>query len=293
MGAASETIVFRGSSLEVGKFLCPPTHELWSKENCTGDLACIAFPRVAVGIKQANHSAVVATPNHVMFYNAHHPYRRHLIDPRGDECEFFSVTATLLEEVMRSFDLTSKSDLMATPFPFSHAPCPAVIYLKQRALFQLLQASPDRDSLFLEEQYMHLLHQLIQSTFTFQSSLLLDQNQPCPFQREQVSAATEFIAVNYCRSLKIEEVAGSVDCSVYHFCRIFKKFAGVTVHKFLTQCRLRSSIERLLETERSILDIALDLGFSSQSHFTSSFRKSFGLSPGSFRSTRGQTVLQS
>lgn len=290
MGETPTTILFDRPTVKVGRFVCPSHHELWSTENRTGSSPLIVFPRVAVGIKQSNHSPVVATPNHVMFYNPFHHYRRRLIDPRGDECEFVALSSELLQDVMKSVGVTD-DQLRDTPFQFSHAPCPASIYLKQRALLQLFHSEADIDPFLAEEQLMALLLNLLQASIPFQERLMEDRDEHCPWQMEQVVEAKRFMATNIGRNLKIDEIAAHVDCSVFHLCRIFKKFSGMTVHRFLTQCRLRISIERLLETDRSIIDIALDFGFSSHSHYTSAFRSAFGISPSVLRKTRGRALL--
>ena len=228
----------------------------------------------------------MSLPHPTTFYNAWHPYRRNLIDPRGDECEFLSVSEGLLLDASQSHG-GSIIDEPGRPFAVSHAPCPPRVYLKQRALFESSLAA-EIDPLSVEEQYLLLVHEIIHSGQNFSVPAA---DHACPFQREQVATAKQYMAANYCQGLKLPEIAASADCSVYHLCRIFKKFAGVTVHQFLTQLRLRNALERLLDSDRSILNVALDLGFSSQSHFTSAFRMAFGLSPGELRKTRGQSIL--
>ena len=86
----------------MGKYQCPANYELWSTENRIGQYPTITFPLVAVGIKHGDHAGVVATPNHVVFYNAFHPYNRQLLDPRGDEGEFISLFGKLLEEIIEA-----------------------------------------------------------------------------------------------------------------------------------------------------------------------------------------------
>lgn len=288
MGINTREIVYASNNLVVGRFTCPANNPLWSIENCTGTFPSIAFPRVAVGIKQADRDPVVATPNHVMFYNAFHPYHRQLLDPRGDECEFFCPGGELLVDVIRQLQKEGllpldHGDSATALFPVSHTVCGPDIYLKQRSLFRLLDAADPLEPLFVEEQYLSILGSLLVSPHTLAQKALVNDRDRCPYQLEQVAAAKSYIATKYNESLKIEDIATQVECSMFHLCRIFRRFAGMTIHRFLTQCRLRAAIERLLDTDRSLLDISLDLGFSSQSHFTSAFRNSFGISPGQFR----------
>jgi AraC-like DNA-binding protein len=55
------------------------------------------------------------------------------------------------------------------------------------------------------------------------------------------------------------------------------------MHAFRDALRLRTSINHLAESNSSLASIALDLGYSSQSHFSDSFRRHFGVAPGRAR----------
>ena len=68
---------------------------------------------------------------------------------------------------------------------------------------------------------------------------------------------------------------------------IEKQASGETIHAYRTRLRLAHAMEQLLDTDLPLIQIALDLGFSSQAHFTSAFTNAFGRSPGRFRRTRG------
>jgi len=59
------------------------------------------------------------------------------------------------------------------------------------------------------------------------------------------------------------------------------------VHQYQQRARLARALDLLLETERELTEVALDLGFSSHSHFTAVFRRMVGLSPGTFRRSAG------
>ena len=81
----------------------------------------------------------------------------------------------------------------------------------------------------------------------------------------------------------LAEVAGLSRC---HFARAFKQSVGIAPHAFVMQRRLERAELLLAETDLSLCQVALDSGFSDQSHFSSCFRKQFGVSPRSFRRSR-------
>ncbi|MBX2807009.1 MAG: AraC family transcriptional regulator [Cellvibrionaceae bacterium] len=80
------------------------------------------------------------------------------------------------------------------------------------------------------------------------------------------------------RTLPIEEIADNVKMSHYHFMRTFKEAVGLSPSKFHMQQRIEKA-KVLLAQKTPILDVALALGFSSQSHFSNVFTKAVGVTP--------------
>ncbi len=76
------------------------------------------------------------------------------------------------------------------------------------------------------------------------------------------------------RSLKLSDIAREIHISPYYFCRLFKKSVGITPYKYIVQQRIKKA-KLLLKKDRelSVADIAVDCGFSHQSHMTNCFRK--------------------
>ena len=97
--------------------------------------------------------------------------------------------------------------------------------------------------------------------------------------RELVSRVREFIGRRFAEPLSVECIARSVGCSPFHLSRIFRRETGLTLHRAIVWLRLREGLERLLDEPQQISRIALDVGFSSHSHFTDAFRAEFGHSP--------------
>ena len=94
-----------------------------------------------------------------------------------------------------------------------------------------------------------------------------------------VEAARDLIARRFKENVSLADLAGDVGCSVFHLARVFKSRTGFSLHAYRNQLRLRAALEGLGEGEVDLIDIALDLGFSSHSHFTEAFRRNFGKPP--------------
>ena len=69
----------------------------------------------------------------------------------------------------------------------------------------------------------------------------------------------------------------------FHLAHRFRARTGLSLHAYRTHLRLREALRRIAEPETSLTDLALDLGFASHSHFTDSFRRTFGRPPSAVR----------
>ncbi|MBQ9120863.1 MAG: AraC family transcriptional regulator [Clostridia bacterium] len=92
-----------------------------------------------------------------------------------------------------------------------------------------------------------------------------------------------FIHEHYKEKITLEEIAKSGYVSKRSCGMIFLEYQNKTPIEFLTDYRLRKSIELMKHSELTILDIALSVGFSSASYYAETFRKSFGVSPVEYR----------
>jgi len=102
--------------------------------------------------------------------------------------------------------------------------------------------------------------------------------------RETLRQVVRFVNENLDAKLKWDDIAAEVGMDRYVFGRRFKLSTGMTPHDYVVRCRLRRAMKLLSRTDRSIVDIALDVGCACQSHFTTMFRKCTGTTPGAFRS---------
>ena len=84
----------------------------------------------------------------------------------------------------------------------------------------------------------------------------------------------------------LEDAAAEAGLSAFHFLRVFSKAIGVTPHQYLVRSRLRRAAKLLAERERSVTDIALDVGFADLSNFVRTFHRAAGVSPRRFAAAR-------
>ncbi|HEY7942109.1 MAG TPA: helix-turn-helix transcriptional regulator [Candidatus Limnocylindrales bacterium] len=94
----------------------------------------------------------------------------------------------------------------------------------------------------------------------------------------------------YAEPLDVAAVAAVACVSEAHFSRCFRATFGETPHRYLQRRRVERSMFLLRETDRSVTDICLDVGFTSLGTFSRTFRQIVGESPSAYRSGHGPIV---
>ena len=93
----------------------------------------------------------------------------------------------------------------------------------------------------------------------------------------------EFMEANLCEDLSLNALAEVAQMSPSQFRRAFKATVGQSPHSWLNKRRLERAKILLAKTEGAIAQIALDCGFSSQSHMTTLFSRHLGTTPNRYR----------
>jgi|SRR6516165_6059104 len=91
----------------------------------------------------------------------------------------------------------------------------------------------------------------------------------------------------------MDELASEARVHPVQLSRVFRKFTGVGIGKYMHRMRLREACQRMLDPEQSLADISCDLGFADQSHFTRTFHHITGTSPGVFRGMLSKSAITS
>jgi AraC family transcriptional regulator len=102
--------------------------------------------------------------------------------------------------------------------------------------------------------------------------------------QRQLQQIFEYIHAHLERDIKLTDLAGSIGMSQFHFSHLFKQSIGTSPYQYLLQQRIERAKQLLKQTDRSIVDIALECGFNSHSHLSKQFRQFTGMTPKSYRS---------
>ena len=273
-----DTMLFRSPVVTIASFRAEPSHPGFHDSGPTENHLFV-FPRTSVRIRHPGRMPVVTSPNVVTFYNKGQVYLRDRVTEEGDRCDWFAMERSILVDAVRVHD-PAAVDRPDRPFQFTHGPGDAGSYLLQRLVVRHLAEDGTADPLFVEESAVRLLSRVVASAArawdlsrkTSESSL-----------GELAEAAKTVLAQGFREPVSLDEVARRAGSSVFHLCRTFRRHTGSTLHGYRNQLRLRTALERVAAPESDLTDLALDLGYSSHSHFTAAFRKAFGMAPSAFR----------
>jgi AraC-like DNA-binding protein len=106
---------------------------------------------------------------------------------------------------------------------------------------------------------------------------------PTDAHLDLVQRARAELARSIGERVTLGRLAARLGTSPFHLCRVFRGCTGTTLHDFQLELRLRTGLERLADSSSGITRVALDLGFSSHSHFSSVVRQRFGSTPRALR----------
>ncbi len=106
---------------------------------------------------------------------------------------------------------------------------------------------------------------------------------PGGLPRYKIRRAVDYIRAHYQEDIGFKDIADQLDMSPYHFARMFKHSTQESPHQCIMRLRIESAKKMLIESDKSIADIAFEVGYKSQSYFTTRFALLAGMTPAAFR----------
>jgi AraC family transcriptional regulator len=102
----------------------------------------------------------------------------------------------------------------------------------------------------------------------------------------QLRRVTDYLAAHLADDVPLQSLSDLVKLSRSYFSRAFKTSTGLAPHRWLLQARIVKAQQLLLDTDRPLAQVAIDVGFADQAHFTRTFRREVGESPGAWQRAR-------
>ena len=252
----------RSETVSIGLVHCSPHDHVCGAEECS-PVNGIAFPMRGMFLKHhSSRERVVADPCHAVFFRADEPYRVSHPVAGGDECLVIEPSEDAMHDV-----------LGAEQFAHTHAVLDARLVAATRMLRHRM-IHRMATSLEIEETALDLLAGTTAA------------KPPAPAQRRQrdmVEATKITLAAQPGETWLLKTLAQRVHSSPFYLTRTFQRLAGMPLHRYLLHSRLAAALVEVLDSSRELSEIALELGFSSHSHFTYAFRRRFGATPALLR----------
>jgi AraC-like DNA-binding protein len=275
--------LFRAETVTITDVRCRPAGCACGPEEYSTETT-IAFPRAGVFVKHLRRERIVANCNHVLFFDAGEAYRVSHPAPGGDDCTTLTFAPDVLADAVRRFD-PAAGDRPGSPLGVTHGPFDSRLGLCLHRLRQRVCAAGG-EGLAAEELALTLLEAALDGAYRIRGERpAREARAGAAVQRERVEAAQAFVAGRFRSPLSLAEVARAVHYSPYHLARLFRREVGVPIHRYRNRLRLGAALEQLAEGAADLTALALDLGYSSHSHFSDAFRRAFGIPPGDCRRT--------
>jgi AraC family transcriptional regulator len=100
---------------------------------------------------------------------------------------------------------------------------------------------------------------------------------------ERICQAVAFIEDNLRQAITVVDMAEAVSYSLYHFCRVFNEATHHTPFDYLMRRRLSEAALELLQTDKKIIEVALDFQFNHPETFSRAFKRMFDMQPTQLR----------
>jgi AraC family transcriptional regulator len=281
--------LFAGALARVTDVRCrAPAGACGPEERAAGHV--LIFTRAGVFVRHEattrggrGRRVVVAEPVHALLMNRGEPYRVSHPAAGGDDCTSLTFDDAAALAVAGAVDARAL-DRPATPFRVTHAPLDAAALLRLRALRRALRhaasAVAGHPALAVEEESLALLAEVVRAGHRAHGVAARPARAATArARRDLVERTKETLAARPGAPRSLAALAREVHASPFHLTRLFREVVGVPVHQYLLRLRLAVALERVDGGERNLSALALDLGFSSHSHFTTAFRRLYGVVP--------------
>lgn len=253
------------------------THELAGGEHTITINKTVSAGRFTYGTKEISLSNVAANScllvppgqeTHIVFTDAAEAYRLYL-------------SQALLAECHRDlFDTPAHGDIVLSN----------VAFLRDRPVQHMIQAM-----LEISEQVHSVSQMIIESislaiasrSITLDSRLSIPKPRVGPLAKWRLQRVTEYIDAHLFDQIYLNDLSSVAGLTRMHFSAQFRLATGATPNAYVLKMKIRRAQQLIQETDLSLLDISIMLGFKSQSHFTLVFKKVVGDTP-----ARWRTVLK-
>lgn len=284
MSSVIETRLLETGSVAVRDIECDGGCRHKSPVECATATA-IVVPYRGLFVRHLGNDEAVGEANQALFFNEYQEYSISHPVAGGDACLSIAIADEILSEIVPSSRLANG---------------PSIIFREQRARIdpaaQSIAArlrhglrSESIDVLQAESMTLNLVRKVLRDGISPNSRISAGK-------RKLVDRSKLIIASEPGRRWTLAEIGEAAGCSPVYLTQLFQLVEGMPLYRYQLQQRLAKALDEIGQHDNLTM-LALDLGFSSHSHFSAAFRSAFGLTPSTFRqlsrSERGRLPARS
>ncbi|MBD5499873.1 MAG: helix-turn-helix transcriptional regulator [Lachnospiraceae bacterium] len=102
-------------------------------------------------------------------------------------------------------------------------------------------------------------------------------------QKEVIKKVVDYIERNLEEEINLDNISKNIGYSKFHLNRVFTEQTGITIYKYLQNRRLTIAAEKLVKTDKSIIQIAYEAGYDTQQSFSFAFKQVYLYPPKTYR----------
>lgn len=231
----------------------------------------LVFPYRGVYVRHLGHDQAIADGNHVLFFNAGEGYRVSHPVQGGDASLSLAINEPQLRELApRAFLRDSATAAFQRQGLRIDARTQALVARLRHSLRQNIAEPLKAESLALT-----LVQQAlgVRTMHTIGGSIE---------QRLLVDRAKLLLMSDLSRRWTLAAVSAEARCSPVYLTQLFQRVEGLPMYRYQLRLRLARALHLIAQYD-DLTALALDVGFSSHSHFSAAFRQAYGCSPSEFR----------
>jgi AraC family transcriptional regulator len=262
--------LFKSRTVTVRDTCCQGTCKHESPEECTTSTQLV-FPYRGVYVRHVGQDQAVAEANQVLFFNAYQGYRVSHPVAGGDASLTLVISEPQLHELAPREVLDAGPGVIFRPMRLRiDARTQALIALLRHSVRQQIAEPLEAESLALT---------LVRRALGPRTA-----RQPGASAGRQrlVDRAKLVLASDLARRWTLADIATVVRVSPVYLTQVFQQVEGLPLYRYQLRLRLARALD-LLADYNDLTALALELGFSSHSHFSAAFRQMYGESPSQFR----------
>lgn len=168
------------------------------------------------------------------------------------------------------------------------------IWEQMLSLYDGILAESDKENPASRIRVKAFLYEMLACCYESGKLRNLENTGECDSDKiRNVKKVLGYIHVNCNRRISVGELAKLLQMNEQYFCRYFKKITGKTPTEYINEVRIEQAAAHLQQSDRKIIDIAMECGYDNIGYFIRRFREQKGITPSEYRRKSQNSIISS